>query len=268
MTENTHLLVVQLRPRENSSPNSASLELELRVHNPTDRAIRFLNWHTPFEGFANKFMHVLDTHGSEVSYHGMMKSRAAPRKSDYLTVAPGASLACTFNLFEAYPLPGPGQYSAQFFGASMNNLQDSNILFLELDNAGDVTMAPLTIELHAAQHVIKPGAPILVEFAVENLGRDAVTVLPWYTPLDRAPTKCYEVSGPGGEELEFRAPLIDRPAPQPEDHAQVDPGARLTSRMDLRPLYAFGKGPHRLHYVGSTFADSAARVYPLEVYCE
>jgi hypothetical protein len=50
----------------------------------------------------------------------------------------------------------------------------------------------VTVELQRQSPVVPAGAPIQVEFAVRNVGTEAVAFLPWYTPLETIPTRYFE----------------------------------------------------------------------------
>lgn len=259
-------LVVNLRFDGLHGSDQGSLELELEVYNPTGEPIRFLPWHTPLEGYRNHFMHVLNRAGQETAYRGEMADRRPPQKSDYRTIAPGERVTARFDLFEAYPVQEPGAYSIQFFGASVNDLRNSNVLFFSLDERGRLVRSPLTVDLHLERTVVPAGAPIWVEFAVQNVGTEAVPFLPWYTPLETIPTRYFGVTGPMGERVQYLSLMIDRSAPQPTDYIRIEPGEQRETRVDLRPLYRFGSGVYTLRYLW--IGEDFAAIYPLTVHLE
>jgi hypothetical protein len=241
-----------------------TLELEMEVYNPTGAPVRFLPWHTPLEGYRNHFLHVLNRTGNAIAYRGEMAKRPSPRDTEYLTIPAGERLTARINLFEGYPVAESGAYSIQFFGDSVNGLRDSNVLFFTLADDGSIEPSPLTVELRPERAVVPAGAPIQVEFSVRNVGTEAVAFLPWYTPLETIPTRCFDVAGPAGERVQYLSLMIDRPRPKPTEYIQIQPGERRSARVDLRPLYRFGSGVHSLRF--RWIAEDLAAIYPLTVY--
>jgi hypothetical protein len=241
-----------------------TVELEMEVYNPTGAPIRFLPWHTPLEGYRNHFLHVLNRAGHAVDYRGETAKRGSPRDTEYQTIPAGERLTARISLFEGYPVAEAGAYSIQFFGNSVNGLRDSNVLFFTLADDGSIEPSPLTVELRPEGAIVPAGDPVLVEFAVRNVGTEAVAFLPWYTPLETIPTRYFDVTGPNGERVPYLSLMIDRPRPKPTDYIRISPGERRSARVDLRPLYRFGSGVHTFRYLW--IAEDFAAIYPLTVY--
>lgn len=257
-------LQVILRYVSLDGSNRDALDLDLELYNPTDEPISFLPWHTPLEGYRNHFMHVLNRVGHETAYRGKMVDRERPDESDYRTIAPGERMTARFDLLEAYPVTETGAYSIQFFGGSTNELRDSNVLFFALDETGAIERSPVTVELQLPSAIVATGDPVWIDFAVQNTGMVTVPFLPWYTPLEAMPTRCFEVKGPTGERIQYLSLMIDRPAPKPTDYIQIRPGERRMARVDLQPLYRFGSGVYTLRYLW--IGEDFAAIYPLSVH--
>lgn len=91
------------------------VELSFRLTNSTSETVWVLNWHTPLEGLQNSFLRVTRD-GTEVDYRGEMRKRGPPTASDYVKLAPGASVDAKVNLSEAYDFKVPGKYTLEFPG--------------------------------------------------------------------------------------------------------------------------------------------------------
>lgn len=100
-------------------------EIELSVTNRGDSSARFCDYHTPFEGFRNSFLRVLDSEGVKVRYNGMMAKRAAPTKEDYITLASDETKTIRFDVRDGYTLVA-GEYQVQFEASQVSGLPASN----------------------------------------------------------------------------------------------------------------------------------------------
>ncbi|MBE0367570.1 hypothetical protein PAUR_a0952 [Pseudoalteromonas aurantia 208] len=69
--------------------------------NTTNEPVRFLKWHTPFEGWWSQFLHV-EQSGVELLYQGPMAKRAKPTEHDYIELAAHEHRSITLNLLNAY----------------------------------------------------------------------------------------------------------------------------------------------------------------------
>ena len=91
------------------------IRLSFTIENLLSRPNRYLNWHTPFEGFRNDFLDVRNAEtGAEVPYHGVMASRAPPSKEDYLAIKPRGKISTEVEINEAYPIKEKGRYTIAF----------------------------------------------------------------------------------------------------------------------------------------------------------
>jgi peptidyl-Lys metalloendopeptidase len=96
------------RPEAGSGP-----WLEMTLRNPGAKAIRFLNWGTPFEGgWFQPFVQVsLD--GATITYGGAMVKRGDPEASDYVLLKSGASRRARLDLAEVFDLSRSGRYRVE-----------------------------------------------------------------------------------------------------------------------------------------------------------
>jgi hypothetical protein len=63
----------------------ASVPLEITVINRASGPRSFCTYYTPFEGFLNDIVEVLDDKGARIKFNGMLAKRAAPGPDDYAT---------------------------------------------------------------------------------------------------------------------------------------------------------------------------------------
>lgn len=91
------------------------IRLSFTIENLLDQPERYLDWHTPFEGFRNRFLEVTNVKTNAlVDYEGIMASRGPPSEADYLKLKAGAKLSTEFELNEAYSINSPGTYRIEF----------------------------------------------------------------------------------------------------------------------------------------------------------
>jgi peptidyl-Lys metalloendopeptidase len=87
--------------------------LSFSLKNETDKTIRVLKWHTPFDGFkANMFD--VTVSGKRTVYLGRLYKRGVPAESDYLTLEPGETKSVKLDLAEGYDIADAGDYSVSF----------------------------------------------------------------------------------------------------------------------------------------------------------
>ncbi len=65
-----------------------SVPVSFTVINPTDSALRFCRWETPFEPKLGKYLEVISEQGTEAAFKGAMARRVMPPPDEsYITVA-------------------------------------------------------------------------------------------------------------------------------------------------------------------------------------
>jgi hypothetical protein len=99
-----------------------SIPLTFKLTNVSDKALKILNWNTPFEGWFNRYLKVTKE-GQRVNYQGPMVKRFRPEESDYSALAAGQSKQATVNLAEGYEMTTSGTYLLSYSG----NLQDVKV---------------------------------------------------------------------------------------------------------------------------------------------
>jgi hypothetical protein len=119
------------------------VKVELEVKNICDDVIKFIKLNTPFELMMvnGGIFEVLDEHGKNVPYNGMM-SYLEPLES---CVSPGSPSACYFqsvwpgnnpvwgvmDLTKGYTF-NPGIYKVRFLGANATGLPSSDFITIEV----------------------------------------------------------------------------------------------------------------------------------------
>lgn len=123
----------------------APVELRFQLSNPTAQPVFVLKWQTPLEGlFGNNLQVTRD--GVEVPYQGPMKKRGDPQASDYVAIAPGASVEGTVNVALAYDLAQPGRYRIAFRNELMDVTADQREVPRTL-----AQLRPLPVQCSAAE---------------------------------------------------------------------------------------------------------------------
>lgn len=99
------------------------VELKFTVVNPADTAQHFLKWSTPFEPLVSKYLDIVDSEGTQVSYRGPMAKRAMPPSADnYLKINPKDSLVATIDLLEGYAITRPSTYTIVYVAQGMSGI--------------------------------------------------------------------------------------------------------------------------------------------------
>lgn len=110
-----------------------SVMLKFTVYNPTDSAIKFCKWHTPFEPLMSKYLEVKDASGEEAAYKGPMAKRIMPPPADaYISVAAKDSTVVTVDLLKGYDITKPSKYTITYQGSNISGLTVKESLSFEL----------------------------------------------------------------------------------------------------------------------------------------
>jgi hypothetical protein len=97
------------------------------VHNTSSKELKFLRWHTPFEGFKNSIFDIKNSKGEEVRYKGIMAKRIMPPPADaYMAVAAGKTVTGSIDLLTAYDLTAPGKYTIVYQSSGISGLEKVN----------------------------------------------------------------------------------------------------------------------------------------------
>lgn len=89
--------------------------LHVAFTNSSKQTIRFLHWHTPFEGWWNSFLTVTRD-GAELRYRGPMAKRGPPERDAYVSIAAGATKTTAVDLAQVYDVLQPGIYQVAWSG--------------------------------------------------------------------------------------------------------------------------------------------------------
>ncbi|MEO6953773.1 MAG: hypothetical protein ABI321_18370 [Polyangia bacterium] len=198
-----------------ASPESAVFELV--AHNGDVQPHVFCTYYTPFEGFLNDILDVVDASGTALRFTGPLASRQAPGPSSYVTLAPGESRVVRFDVVPSYPLRSGLYHISTRTGLA--TLQRSNALAVSVTSEADPRARELAVSLHA-----ESGST--ATFTVTNRGRDPQRFCTWRTPFDGMRSDFLEVVDTTGRPVAYRGKMARRGAPTAADFTMVAPGVR------------------------------------------
>lgn len=132
--------------RNTYSPGDPVL-LSFKLTNNENRKVYVLKWHTPLEGFRNKFLEVF-RRGEEVHYRGMKAKRGNPTADSYILVLANDSVSAQVNMCEAYDVSVVGEYEVRFRGVLMDVTEagDGAVVPHKLDSLNSVTISCNTVK--------------------------------------------------------------------------------------------------------------------------
>ena len=101
----------------------------------------------------------------------------------------------------------------------------------------------------SADESVTAGSAVLVRMSLQNLTRDRLYVLRWYTPFEGLQGRIFRITH-SGEEVEYRGPMIRRGDPIREQYIVLEPGAQISSEVDLTTGYDLSRaGDYRIEFV-------------------
>lgn len=122
----------------------------------------------------------------------------------------------------------------------------------------NVTVAPVREKFARSDEV-------LVRVTLHNTGATPQFLLKWHTPVAGVQAPLFEVLR-DGQQVAYLGIKVKRPAPGPDDYLRLEPGASLTSTVELSALYEMNvTGPYQLRYRTASsglFAASGMRPVP------
>jgi len=89
------------------------LTVHVTLTNTSGRDLTILKWHTPLEGFRSDMFQV-EQNGVSAPYLGALVKRGSPNAEDLVMLPQGGSVSATVDLFKAYGIFEPGDYTVQF----------------------------------------------------------------------------------------------------------------------------------------------------------
>ena len=93
-----------------------------------------------------------------------------------------------------------------------------------------------TVRLATDRTTFGPGEPVIVHVTLANPGEHRVAILRWRTPLDGVTAPLFTVTR-DGVSVPYRGPMAKRPEPTGADYVTLEPGASVTSDVDLAKLH-------------------------------
>lgn len=94
-----------------------------------------------------------------------------------------------------------------------------------------------TVHLAADRTTFAAGEPVTVHVTIANPGEHRVAVLRWRTPLDGMSAPLFTVTR-DGTPVRYLGRMVKRAAPTDADYVTLEPGASVTSDVDLAKSYA------------------------------
>lgn len=98
-----------------------------------------------------------------------------------------------------------------------------------------VVSGQVRYQLSAHKSYVKD-KPIIINFTIENISREKVWVLKWYTPLEGVKGKIFHVLC-DGKEIPYEGLMMKRGEPTNEDYIQIDQGSFVSAEIDLSKVY-------------------------------
>src|SRR5947207_2162055 len=89
-------------------------KLHFSITNESSEVVRFLKWHTPFEGFKADMFQVQHSTTGPAPYLGPVYKRGAPVPEDYLTLKAGQSVERTVDFTDCYDMTAAGHYAVRY----------------------------------------------------------------------------------------------------------------------------------------------------------
>jgi peptidyl-Lys metalloendopeptidase len=109
-------LEVQLSLANAVVQGDAEVAVNVAITNPTDHAVKVLEWQLPSSRLHGQLFQVVAADGTAARYVGPLIKRAAPRESDFVTIEAGATRSYQVNLAKAYEL-GNGRYTVKYISS-------------------------------------------------------------------------------------------------------------------------------------------------------
>jgi len=80
------------------------------------------------------------------------------------------------------------------------------------------------------------GEPLIIEFVLENLSKQNIWVLTWYTPLEGLKGKIFEVTC-DGKPVPYEGIMAKRGNPRGEDYILIPSNEAVSATVDLSKAY-------------------------------
>ncbi len=106
-------VTVQVSAGKGLFSGDSDVIVQVTVTNPNLHAVKVARHQLPVNGFAAPYFTITAADGSRVAYTGPLVKRTRPAASDFLTLAPGASLSFPVELTAFYEI-GNGLYTIQY----------------------------------------------------------------------------------------------------------------------------------------------------------
>jgi hypothetical protein len=130
-------------------PTGAAVPLHFTLTNTTHTSLYVLKWYTPLEGIAGEIFRV-ERGGQVIPYAGILATRAAPTRDNYVLLSPGESASAEVDLATAYDFSQAGVYTIEFISPRISHVARTEAeLAKTLDDLHPVQIGsePVTVEI-------------------------------------------------------------------------------------------------------------------------
>lgn len=122
-------------------PDGEAVKLSFTLINRTGTELYVLKWYTPLEGIAGEIFRV-KRDGQPLPYEGILASRAAPIRDDYILLPPGESASAEVDLATAYDFSKAGEYTIEFISPRISHIARAEGEMAEtLDDLGPIQIS-------------------------------------------------------------------------------------------------------------------------------
>ena len=134
-------------------------------------------------------------------------------------------------------------------------------IFLVMSCDGGAAQRTTSMEVHkneaqvlkyylTSQESYKVGQSVRIGFRSENVSKDRLWTVIWYTPFEGIMGKIFHVTR-DGKPVQYQGRMVKRGDPRPQDYVRIDPGASLSIDVDLSSAYDFSiPGTYQVRFKG------------------
>jgi hypothetical protein len=242
--------VVGLRQLGAGSVSSGVL-LEATVTNRDTEPRTYSTYYTPFEGFLNDIVEVVDAQGARAAFLGPLVDRGPPGPDNFEVLRPGEIHGVHFDLAAEYKLAA-GHYSVRTHSSE----------WIPASNAIDATVAasgpPNAAKKSGVETVltVEPGASasrgVAVRLAVYNHDAESHRFCNYHTPFEGMRNDFLEIVDTSGARQPYRGMMAKRAPPTDEDVVTIHPNHFRAQVIDLREGYELTPGTYRARFFGAS----------------
>jgi peptidyl-Lys metalloendopeptidase len=126
-------------------------------------------------------------------------------------------------------------------------------LLVMIGTAGAAPKGGLTVNLKVAQSEFRASQDVIVTVTLSNPTKQPAHILKWFTPADGVDESLFTVTR-DGQPVAYTGARVKRPAATDGDYLVLEPGASVSSVVDLGDFYDFtGTGRYEISYNVSAY---------------